>query len=183
MRSLTYGLSLNLPNMSSTAVIVRMKYKLTSPQDIPSNMHAGTLSTGQSASRWKVNSAELPRKIYVKHVAVTHDTRIGSNDDMVRSIISTSSVNTSPAIGALNIPAIAPAAPHPMSSMSVRLSSLNACPRLLPMAEPVSTIGASAPTEPPNPMVIADATTDDQQLWPLSRLRLLLMASSILVIP
>ena len=32
------------------------------------------------------------------------------------------------------------------------------------MAEPVSTIGASAPTEPPKPMVMADAITDDQQL-------------------
>ena len=178
-----YGLSLNLPNISSTAVIVRMKYRLTSPQLIPSNMHAGTLSTGQSASRWKENKAVLPRNIYVKQVAVTHETRIGSNDDIVKSIISTSSVNTNPAIGALNIPAIAPAAPHPINSMSVRLSSLNACPRLLPIAEPVSTIGASAPTDPPNPMVMADATTDDQQLCAFSRLRLLLMAYNIRVIP
>ena len=44
------------------------------------------------------------------------------------------------------------------------------------MAEPVSTIGASAPTEPPKPMVIPDATTDDQQLCPLSREFLVEMA-------
>ena len=33
------------------------------------------------------------------------------------------------------------------------------------MAAPVSTIGASGPTEPPNPMVVAPPTTEVQQLW------------------
>ena len=37
------------------------------------------------------------------------------------------------------------------------------------MAEPVSTMGASAPTDPPKPMVMAEAMTDDQQLWDFSR--------------
>ena len=32
------------------------------------------------------------------------------------------------------------------------------------MAAPVSTIGASGPTEPPNPMVVAPPTTEVQQL-------------------
>ena len=32
------------------------------------------------------------------------------------------------------------------------------------MAAPVSTIGASGPTEPPKPMVVAPPTTDVQQL-------------------
>ena len=83
---------------------------------------------------------------------------------MLRSTISTSRVNTKPAIGALKMPAMAAAAPHPTSSMSVLLSILNSCPRLEPIDEPVSTIGASAPTEPPKPMVMADAITDVQQL-------------------
>ena len=87
---------------------------------------------------------------------------------MERSTISTSSVNTSPAIGALKIPAMAALAPQPTNKIIVFLSMRNNCPRLLPMAEPVRTIGASAPTDPPNPMVIPDATTDDQQLCPLS---------------
>ena len=51
------------------------------------------------------------------------------------------------------------------------------------MAEPVRTIGASAPTDPPNPMVIADAMTDDQQLCAFSRLRFVDMAYSTRVIP
>ena len=36
------------------------------------------------------------------------------------------------------------------------------------MAEPVNTIGASAPTDPPKPMVMADATIDVQQLCAFS---------------
>ena len=98
-------------------------------------------------------------------MAVTQETRIGNNADIVISIISTSKVNTSPAIGALKMPAIAPAAPQPTSVISIFRSMWNSLPRFEPMAEPVSTIGASAPTEPPKPMVMAEAITDDQQLW------------------
>ena len=89
---------------------------------------------------------------------------IGSNDAIVKSSINTSSVNTKPAIGALKIPAIAAEAPQPTNNITVRGSILKSLPKLLPMADPVSTIGASAPTEPPNPMVILEAMTDVQQL-------------------
>ena len=75
-------------------------------------------------------------------------------------------------MGALKIPAIAADAPQPTRSISIRLSMLKSCPSFEPIAEPVSTIGASAPTEPPKPMVIAEATNDDQQLWPRSFERL-----------
>ena len=34
-----------------------------------------------------------------------------------------------------------------------------------PIAAPVSTIGASGPTDPPNPIVVAPPTTELQQLW------------------
>ena len=96
----------------------------------------------------------------MKQVAVTEAMSIGRREAMVRSIISTSMVNTRPAIGALKIPAMAADAPHPMSRKMVLLSRLNLRARLLPIAEPVSTIGASAPTEPPNPIVMAEATTE-----------------------
>ena len=98
------------------------------------------------------------------------------SDAMVRSIISTSRVKTSPAIGALKMPAMAADAPHPSIIMSVLPSKRKSCPRLLPMADPVSTIGASAPTDPPNPMVMADAMTELQQLCRLSRFCFRLMA-------
>ena len=83
---------------------------------------------------------------------------------MVRSIIKTSRVNTSPAIGALNIPATAPEAPQPINSISVLWSSLKIRPKSLPMADPVNTIGDSAPTEPPKPIVRAEANTLVMQL-------------------
>ena len=98
-------------------------------------------------------------------MAVTEAMSRGTIEVIVRSINNTSMTKVTPAIGALKMPPTAPAAPQPTRSMSVRWSSLKNCPRLEPMAEPVSTIGASAPTEPPNPMVILDATIDDQQLW------------------
>ena len=66
---------------------------------------------------------------------------------------------------ALKIPAIAPEAPQPIRSMSVLWSTLKSRPKLEPIAEPVRTIGDSAPTDPPNPMVMPLAITLDQQLW------------------
>ena len=147
-----------------------------SPQKMPRSIPTGTLSTSQGSSSVKVNNLLSPIKIYVKQVAVTDAIRIGEILIIVRSIISTSMVNTSPAIGALKMPAIAAAAPHPTSSISVLLLRRNSCPRLLAMLEPVNTIGASAPTEPPKPMVMAEAMTDDQQLWARRRLSLVLIA-------
>ena len=38
-----------------------------------------------------------------------------------------------------------------------------------PMAAPVSTMGASGPTEPPNPIVVAPPTIEVQQLWRVMR--------------
>ena len=105
----------------------------------------------------------------MKHVAVTHEMSIGSRDPIVRSIINTSIVKTRPAIGALKMPAMAADAPQPTSMKIVLLSSLKRCARVLPIAEPVRTIGASAPTEPPKPIVMAEATTEVHVLWEGSR--------------
>ena len=58
------------------------------------------------------------------------------------------------------MPATAPAAPQPTKSMTFRCSRLNILPKLEPMAEPVSTIGASAPTDPPKPIVSELAMSD-----------------------
>ena len=181
--SRVYGLSFMRLNMFSHIPMARMKYRLTSPHATPSSMHAGMRSIVHLSSRKNVKSESLPTNMYVKQVAVTHEMSMGSSEAMLRSTMSTSSVNTRPAMGALNIPAMAAAAPHPTSSMSVLLSIRKSCPRLEPIAEPVSTIGASAPTEPPNPMVMAEAITDDQQLWALRCERLVEMAYNMRVIP
>ena len=87
----------------------------------------------------------------------------------VRSIISTSRVKSIPAMGARKMPAIPAAAPHPTRSISTLGDSRNAWPMLEPMAAPVKTIGPSAPTEPPNPMVIDEAISDAYMLRFLSR--------------
>ena len=127
--------------------------------------------------------ASVPVVIYETVAAVTAEISNGSKEDIVRSIIRTSSVNTSPAIGALKIPAIAPAAPHPTSNINVRCSILKTLPKLEPIADPVSTIGASAPTDPPNPIVMALAMVDDQMLCRLMRPCLREIAYRILVTP
>ena len=106
----------------------------------------------------------MPEMAKVTAAAVTHETSNGSRLPRVKSIINTSRVKTRPAMGALNIPLTAPAAPHPTRSIIFLESSLKTCPKVLPMAEPVSTIGASAPTLPPKPMVMPEATTEDQVL-------------------
>ena len=163
--------------------MARVKYNEISPQKIPSKITKGIRSSSNAWSRWNLNIASVPVTMYETVAAVTAEISRGSKEDMVKSIISTSKVNTSPAIGALKIPAMAPAAPQPTSSINVRCSILNTLPRLEPIAEPVSTIGASAPTDPPNPMVMALAIVDDQILCRLIRPCLREMAYRILVTP
>ena len=80
---------------------------------------------------------------------------------MVRSSIKTSKVKTIPAIGALKIPAIAPAAPQPTISVTYLYLSLKIRARFEPIDAPVKTIGASAPTEPPKPIVNELATIEE----------------------
>ena len=124
-----------------------------------------------------------PVKKYEKQVAVTEAIKIGSREAMVRSTIKISKVKTKPAIGALKMPETAAVAPQPTNSINVRRSMLNNLPKLLPIAEPVKTIGASAPTEPPNPIVIADATIDVHVLCALSLERFVEIAYNTRVIP
>ena len=84
----------------------------------------------------------------------------GMAEPAVRSSMSTSTVKRSPAMGALKMPAMPAAAPHPTSIMSVWGERRNSCPRLEPMAAPVNTMGPSAPTDPPKPMVMDEATSE-----------------------
>jgi len=68
-------------------------------------------------SKAKVTS--LPTRKYDTVVAVTAAIKRGTIDPMVRSSMSTSSVNTKPAMGAEKIEAIAAADPHPNSRVMV----------------------------------------------------------------
>ncbi len=61
----------------------------------------------------------------------------GITETVVRSIISTSSVNSIPAIGALKIPAMPAAAPHPTRIISTLGDMRSHEPSVDPMAAPV----------------------------------------------
>ncbi len=121
---------------------------------------------------------------------------------MVRSSISTSSEKTTAAMGALKIPAMAPEAPAPIRMITVFWFSLNSLPRYEPMELPVSTIGASSPTEPPKATVKVLPTIEEYMLClsirpfffemeykilltpcPISALKTYLASSTVMVIP
>ena len=129
--------------------------------------YQGRRSTKKGSLFVSGNIASCPLTKNDIAVAVTEEMSNGAIRVMVRSIISTSRVKTRPAIGAWKIPPIAPAAPQPIMSIMVFWSRRNSFAKLLPIAAPVITIGASAPTEPPKPMVIADPTTEVHVLWSL----------------
>ena len=61
----------------------------------------------------------------------------GMTETAVRSSISTSSVKSMPAMGALKMPAIPAAAPQPTSIIKVRGDMRNNWPMLEPIAAPV----------------------------------------------
>jgi hypothetical protein len=58
-----------------------------------------------------------------------------------------------PAIGALKMEAMAPAAPHPTKTVRCRSFKEKKLAILDPIAAPLITTGASGPAEPPLPMV------------------------------
>ena len=80
-----------------------------------------------------------------------------TNESIVKSSRMISRAKKTPEIGALKVAEMPPPAPHATSSRS-RLDGIRIhCPRLDPMADPICTIGPSRPTEPPVPIVSADA--------------------------
>src|SRR5574344_1086367 len=60
---------------------------------------------------------------------------------------------------------MAPAAPQPKRMVMFLYESPNILAILDPIAAPVYTIGASAPTDPPNPIVTELVAIDDHTLW------------------
>ena len=90
--------------------------------------------------------------------AVTELSTTRPNDSVSKSRRITSSAKKTPAIGALNVAEIPPAAPHATRSRSRRSGTRASCPIIEPSAEPICTIGPSRPTEPPDPMQSADAS-------------------------
>ncbi len=79
------------------------------------------------------------------------------NDSAAKSRSSSSRAKNTPAIGALNVAAMPEAAPHATSVRTLVSDRWAIWATLEPSAEPIWTIGPSRPTEPPEPIVIAEA--------------------------
>ena len=80
------------------------------------------------------------------------------NDSASKSRRISSSAKKTPAIGALNVAEMPPAAPQ-ATRIRIRDSGTRVSwPSVEPSAEPIWTIGPSRPTEPPPPMQSADAS-------------------------
>ena len=73
--------------------------------------------------------------------------------------------NTMAMIGALKMAATAAVEPQASKSVVLLALRLNNRATLEPIAEPVNTIGASSPTEPPKPTVSVLATIEEYILW------------------
>lgn len=114
------------------------------------------------------NITFLPRNKMESTVPVAAETKSGKIDAAVKSIIKTSIANTMAATGALNTAAIAAVQPQAKSSVVFLAFKLNNLDKLDPIADPVSTMGASNPTDPPNPTVNELATMEEYILWLLN---------------
>ena len=167
----------------SSLFIPRVKYSDTNPQATPRNKYQGIRPRVNASMVVSSNIGVKPVVKYAMAVAVTDEMSSGAMEFIVMSIIRTSNVNTRPAIGALNMPPIAPAAPQPIISIIVFWSRWKSLARLEPIAAPVSTIGASAPTEPPKPMVMPLPMRLDQVLCGLMIDLRCEIANRIFVIP
>ena len=116
-----------------------------------------------------MNAGKFPRK-YLAIRQELSDVNSTSKKSVRIRPMRTSIENTAAAIGALNVAAIPPAAPHVTSvrtSFAVRCVH---CPTVDPMADPICTIGPSRPAVPPNPIVSEDAMTftltTRLRMWP-----------------
>ncbi|MDO4320502.1 MAG: hypothetical protein Q4C34_07995 [Bacteroidales bacterium] len=106
-----------------------------------------------------MRSTVKPVVTYTVTADVTHASNRAITDIVVSSIFSTSSVNNTPPIGALNIPAMPAPAPQPIIIIISLGSRRHRRPILLPTAPPAYAIGPSEPADPPIPSVTVLVST------------------------
>ena len=90
--------------------------------------------------------------------AVTDETTRTPKASALNARRISSSPNRTPAIGALKVAEIPPAAPQATMRTSRVEGTRSHCPIEEPSADPICTMGPSRPTEPPVPMQSADAS-------------------------
>ncbi len=91
-------------------------------------------------------------------VAKTEETTSGMKDRVRNSRMISSTANRTPAMGALKVAAMAPAAPHAKSILRGVSVSRKAWATVDPRDAPIWAIDPSRPMEPPLPIVRADAS-------------------------
>ena len=117
---------------------------LRTRSQIPVRMYGGTS---------KIRT--FPSNSLATAVETTEAITMGANVAAAKSPRRTSRLKKTPPMGALKTAAIPPAAPH-ATKMRMRLAdTLRNCPTADPIAAPIWAIGASRPTEPPEPIVTA----------------------------
>ncbi len=90
-----------------------------SPQTTPRSIVNGIRFVTKDSDCTKKNSALYPSRTYATTAPATDESNRGMTVIPERSIISTSRVNSIPAIGARKIPAIPAAAPQPTRIISI----------------------------------------------------------------
>ena len=105
-----------------------------------------------------MRKASLPKAIRPTAVATTELRTTTPKERVWKSRRISSRAKKTPAIGALKVAAMPPAAPHATSSRISWPATFVSCPIPDPIAEPIWTIGPSRPTEPPAPMQSAEAS-------------------------
>jgi hypothetical protein len=86
-------------------------------------------------------------------------------DSVAKSCRISSRAKKTPAIGALKVAEIPPAAPQATRIRRRDSGTRNHCPTVEPSADPIWTIGPSRPTEPPAPMQMAEASDLTTATW------------------
>ena len=129
------------------------------------------------------NITPFPKNNIDKTVPVAAETNKGTIEAAVKSTINTSMAKTIAATGALKTAAIAAVQPQAKRRVVFLVFKLKSLDKLDPIAEPVNTIGASNPTEPPKPTVSELATIDEYTLCPLNLPLLLEIDLSTMLTP
>ena len=114
---------------------------------------AASFEGADLSTKLKLKSASFPIRTIEVRDPITDAIRSGVKLETVISIRITSMAKITAPIGAPNIAEIAPAAPQPIKSALFFAFRCIKRPTLEPMAEPVTTMGASNPTDPPKPTV------------------------------
>ena len=142
-------------------------------------MYQGNRLAWNAASMGTVKMSSPSKKTKAVNSEARDASKMGTNDEAVRSIMMTSTAKTMAATGALNMAAKDPAAAQPINKRRRRKCRRVCEATSEPMAAPACTAGASKPPEPPNPTDKMLVTTGANIQVRFMRPRLVEMACNV----